>query len=291
MSEEDAVQYLTRNNNYFRLRSYRTGFPKVREGRRNGQYVNLDFKMLVDLSIVDMLLRKELLSLAIDVEHFAKVLLLGRIEREGEDGYEIVADFLEGNPSIRNVILRGRSSVYIAGLLSRYPQLDFPAWAFMEVISFGTFCYFYKFCAERFDDHDMQSQYYLLMDVKNFRNACAHNNCVLNDLSTNDPATTTSRVVTQALSSVAGIGQSQRRLKMRNRRIRQIVAVLFLHKELASSGVKEYAAKSLGCFTKRMNKNKDYYRGVDAVTSTFEFLTKIICCWYPLVEDWEEEAC
>lgn len=61
MSEGDAVAYLSRNNNFFRLRSYRTNFPKVEEGSRKGQYANLDFKMLVDLSIVDMLLRYEML--------------------------------------------------------------------------------------------------------------------------------------------------------------------------------------------------------------------------------------
>ena len=38
--------------------------------------------MLVDLSIVDMLLRYEMLPLTLDVEHFAKVKLLKRIEME-----------------------------------------------------------------------------------------------------------------------------------------------------------------------------------------------------------------
>ena len=281
MSEKDAVRYLTRNNNYFRLRSYRTGFPRVVEGKRKGQYVNLDFKMLVDLSIVDMLLRKELLALAIDVEHFAKVYLLGRIEREGEDGYAIVSDYLEDNPGVKKEIDRGRSSVYIAGLLKKYPDYDYPAWAFMEVISFGAFCQFYKFCAERFSDDAMLSRFYLLMDVKSFRNACAHNNCVLNDLSTNGHARTTSLRLTQALALVPGIGKSQRRLKMRNERIRQIVSVLFVHKELASLGVKEHTAESLDAFVERMNKNVSYYKGVDAVTSTFVFLTKVIHAWHP----------
>lgn len=66
MCEDDASAYLEKNNNYFRLRAYRLGFPKVEEGTRKGEYANLDFKMLVDLSIVDMLLRYELLPLALD---------------------------------------------------------------------------------------------------------------------------------------------------------------------------------------------------------------------------------
>ena len=58
MSEADAKGYLEKNS-FFRLRSYRLGFPKVEEGPRKGEYANLDFKMLVDLSIVDMLLRHD----------------------------------------------------------------------------------------------------------------------------------------------------------------------------------------------------------------------------------------
>lgn len=48
MSEDDARAYLEKNNNYFRPRAYRLGFPKVEEGARKGEYANLDFKMLVD---------------------------------------------------------------------------------------------------------------------------------------------------------------------------------------------------------------------------------------------------
>lgn len=83
MSEDDATSYLEKNSNYFRLRAHRLGFPKVEEGARKGEYANLDFKMLVNLSIVDMLLRYEMLPLTLDVEHFAKVKPLKRIETGG----------------------------------------------------------------------------------------------------------------------------------------------------------------------------------------------------------------
>lgn len=36
MSEDDARSYLEKNSNYFRLRAYRLGFPKVEEGVRKG---------------------------------------------------------------------------------------------------------------------------------------------------------------------------------------------------------------------------------------------------------------
>ena len=57
---------------------------------------------------------------AIDIEHFAKVSLLGEIEAAGEDGHGIVEDFLDANPSVEKEIDRGKSSVYIDGLLTRW---------------------------------------------------------------------------------------------------------------------------------------------------------------------------
>lgn len=71
-SEGWAISYLSKNNNYFGLRSYRADFLKVEEGPRKEQYVNPDFKMLVDLSIIDMLLRCQMLHVTLDVEHFAR---------------------------------------------------------------------------------------------------------------------------------------------------------------------------------------------------------------------------
>ena len=57
MSEDNARVYLEKNSNYFRLRAYRLGFPKVEEGTRKGEYANLDFKMLVDLSTCSFVMK------------------------------------------------------------------------------------------------------------------------------------------------------------------------------------------------------------------------------------------
>ena len=93
--------------------------------------------MLADLSAIDMHLRGQMLPLALDIEHFAKISLLGRVEQAGEDGYSIVSDFLSGydrdsaagEPSNRvwAEIERGASSPYVAGILSRYKRADLPA--------------------------------------------------------------------------------------------------------------------------------------------------------------------
>ena len=57
MSEDVARAYLEKNSNYFRLRAYQLGFPKVEEGARKGECANLDFKMLVDLSTCSFVMK------------------------------------------------------------------------------------------------------------------------------------------------------------------------------------------------------------------------------------------
>ncbi|MDN0069561.1 Abi family protein [Collinsella ihumii] len=292
ISEEEAGCYLENNSNYFRLRAYRTGFSKVEEGSRKGEYANLDFKMLIDLSIIDMLLRYQMLPLALDIEHFAKVKLLGAIEAHDEDGYEIVSDFIGSCDSVRfdgsignrvkDEISKGRTSPYLASLISRYPQFDYPAWSFIEVITFGTFVYFYRFCARRFLDKRLMDDHYLLQSVKTLRNACAHNNCILNNLVAGEPMYRAQHEVTRALGTVPGVSAGMRRSKMRNDRMQQIATTLYTHRKFASVGVKRHRAQSLSEFVKRMNRNMGYYDGNCQVVSSFDFLTKVIGAWYPV---------
>ena len=289
-SENDAEQYLQQNNNYFRLRSYRTGFPKVEEGPRKGQYANLDFFMLVDLSIIDMLLRYEMLPLTLDIEHFAKVELMKSIEEHHEDGYAIVQDFLASydqarddgttTNAIKNEICRGKTSSYVSGLLEKYPYEELPVWVLLELISFGTFVYFYKFCADRYGNRNMQDRFYQLQSVRALRNACAHNNCILNDIG---PRTASHRIndcVGRAVRQIGNIGRDQARTKLSNDRIQQITTTLYLHKTIASEGVHSHKSESLQAFTKRMNRNLDHYLGNMQIASTFEYLTKLVNAWF-----------
>lgn len=292
LSEKEAEDYLTNNSNYFRLRAYRTGFSKVEAGERKGEYANLDFKMLVDLSIIDMLLRYEMLPITLDIEHFSKIKLLSAIEEHNEDGYSVVADYIDScdaskqqhssSNSVKQEIQRASRSPYLSSLVEKYPDYAYPAWSFVEAITFGTFLYFYKFCAERFGDRKLRDDFYLLQSVKTLRNACAHNNCILNNLVAGDPMHKAQYSVTKALGSIQGINQAMRRSKMSNDRIQEITTALYVHHRISSSGVLEHRAKSLSIFASRMNRHLDYYRGNEQVLSSFDFLTKVIEAWYPV---------
>ena len=231
MTKLDAAQYLRSNNNYFRLGAYRKNYDKRQGGELDGKYVGLDFAMLVELSKLDMYLRDELLLLTLDIEHFAKVKLLGRIEDEGEDGYSLVQDFRRQydvtSPSgslsnkLADEIQRGADGAYVSDLIDHYPLDHMPVWVLLELISFGRFIHLYRFCADRFSDRSMLREFYLLQTVKDLRNCCAHGNCILNNLRADGSARRPDREIEIAVCRT-GISRGTRSKKLSNERFRQI---------------------------------------------------------------------
>lgn len=76
ISEDEAKDYLGRNNNYFKLSSYRKNYTKFPAGPRKGQYRDLDFAYLIELARIDVEVRHILLKMCLDIEHFLKVSLI-----------------------------------------------------------------------------------------------------------------------------------------------------------------------------------------------------------------------
>lgn len=286
-SESAAEDYLRRNNSYFRLKSYRANFARVRGGPNDGRYIGLDFGMLVDLSIIDMRLRNEMLPLTLDVEHFAKVRLLSRMEERREDGYEVVRDFLQEQARLGThpyeEIDKGKSSPYTRGLVERRPDYGFPAWELVEVISFGRFIHFYKFCADRFNDRRMRNDFYMLQSIKGLRNGCAHNNCIINDLRAGTPPYAPRNEVKSALGRI-GVGGDMQHTKLSNERMQQVATTLFMHNGLASSGVHHARAISLDGLCRRMAKHADCYGECAPVNTAFDFIGRMAAGWHPVEE-------
>lgn len=161
ISKNDAQKYLEENNNYFKLVSYRKNFPKYDEGKNYGRYINLDFQMLIDLSIIDMKIRKTMLSIILDVEHYAKVKLLSKIEKSSKDGYTIIEKYIKDLKNrneyeyLEKELLKNKMGIYCGDLVTKSEELK---------------------------DNKMKNESYILMNVRELRNACAHNNCIMNDL-------------------------------------------------------------------------------------------------------------
>lgn len=90
ITEADARRFLSEHNYYYKLKAYAHNFDKYKDPAKNGQYINLDFAHLKDLSTIDAHLRKIILTMCIDLEHFLKVKMLNHCCMVDEDGYEII---------------------------------------------------------------------------------------------------------------------------------------------------------------------------------------------------------
>ncbi|MCD7766913.1 MAG: Abi family protein [Lachnospiraceae bacterium] len=76
---EEARNFLKNNNYYFKLKSYERNYDKYSSTEKKGQYINLDFAYLKELSTLDMYIRKMILSMALDIEHALKVNVNARL--------------------------------------------------------------------------------------------------------------------------------------------------------------------------------------------------------------------
>lgn len=177
MDEERAKTFVAKQNYFFRLEQYLGICPEANK-TRSGKYTGLDFGHLVEMSTIDMYLRKILFKLTIDLEHYLKVKLVGDCQdNPADDGYEVVAAFLEKNPKVRSSIQTGSKLIgYYERPMFRYTKAP-AVWNFVEMVDFNDFSNFYSFYYDYFKkDGGWTKQFDA---VRKLRNAAAHNSCIL----------------------------------------------------------------------------------------------------------------
>lgn len=298
-SEDEARSHLDRHNNYFKLTSYRKNYMKYTAGPNAGKYERLEFAYLRELARLDTEIRHILLDMALDIEHFLKVALIKAVEDRmsecgDEDGYRVVSSFLldEGTSSIikrteavarrsggySRKVNQNRNNPYCCGLINSYASA-MPIWAFVELITFGDLKELIEYYSKNTGwpiPIDLNS----LDRVRQIRNACAHGNCIINDLRSNQHQIGTSdapKYLTDFVKN-AGISKTMRQKKLANPRINQIVHLLYVYDELVTSqntrSIRILALREL--VGVRMKQNKEYFIGNPIITTTYEFFEKLV---------------
>lgn len=284
-SKEDAIESLSRTNNYFKLTAYRKNFATDSQGR----YLDLDFAYLKDLSKIDMHLRYCLLLMCLDVEHFVKAKLMAFITQSDEDGYAIVQehrnasvyapDKSQPEKTIQpydDIYRKAKRNEYCCDLYHKHKD-NMPIWALIEIIQFGTLVSLYKFIAEKHEEKEMISESFIMMDINKIRNAAAHNNCILNDLSK-----------TWKYKADYGLLRELSRFmskdvydsKLANPRVLQMTSLLYLHQTLVTSGLHQVQAGRLRFVVDVMYRNADYYKNNPRLQSIFEYFRKLVDNWF-----------
>lgn len=271
VKEDEAKIFLQNNNYYMKLASYRSNYDKR---KNNGEYINLDFAYLQELSTIDMHLRYLILQMCLDVEHALKTKLLKDIEdNPDEDGYDIIRRFVTKYERSCQNIQKHKSSEYCRELIEKYYPY-FPVWVFVELISFGDMVKLYEYYVERYPGRLKDSE--LLYSVRDLRNATAHSNCLINKLQkgTNKP----SAKIIKFVSDIDTIGVSMRKSKLSNKFLYDFVTLLYVYNEFINVDiVKEKRFKQIQEFLEgRAVKNKRYFEKNECIKTAYIFVKKVI---------------
>lgn len=273
-NENDAKEFLMHNNYYMKLASYRNNYEKYDDASPNaGQYINLEFAYLQELSTIDMHLRYLIIDMCLDLEHSLKVSLLNKIETK-EDGYQIVRRFITKNEKVLRKIYSHRGSEYCGSLIdSYYPY--FPIWVFVEVISFGDLTYLCEFYKQMYDEELVDNKFMNI--VRDLRNASAHSNCLINNLDHDIDGLPDTRII-DFIKELHAVGNSSLRNNLKRSFIYNFCILLYVYDNIVeSSGMKTKRYKELSSLVnERMIQHKDYFTKNNLIKTRYNFIKKII---------------
>lgn len=271
----EPQEFLEKHNYYLKLAAYRENYNKRTVGKNAGTYINLDFAYLKELSIIDMHLRYLILSMCLDIEHFLKVTLLHSIElNPNEDGYNIVKLFIatDNNQTVLSKI-RSHKSSYCRGLIDKYHP-DYPAWVFVELISFGDLAHLCSFYEKTYGT--AIGNRLLLNSVRDIRNACAHSNCLINNLK--PTGNTPHNQVVSRVKLINTISEGTRDKRLKNKPLYDFVCLLYTYDEIVtSSELKSNRYTELNqLFNERIPRHKDWFAKNDLLRSSYQFTKKVV---------------
>ena len=278
ISENDAKQFLQNNNYYMKLAAYRANYDKCDTGKRQGQYKKLDFGYLKELSTIDMYLRYIVMDMCLDIEHVIKVRLIKNITNNpSEDGYDIVRKFIAQDDNLRILknIRSHKSGEYCKDLIEKYYPY-FPAWVFVELISFGDLLYFCSFYEKIYGVQIINNK--LMNTVRDVRNAAAHSNCLLNKMT--EKIDSTKQVNNEISSFIIGMKNISNTSRVNNLSYKftnSFVTVLYVYDSLMNEIPKQKRYKEIQEFMNgRVVKNKQFFQSNSKIVGVYNFHKKVI---------------
>lgn len=267
-----------------KLKSYAKNYPI---NLKNGKYVNLEFVYLVELSKLDMYLRKMILGMCLDVEHILKTRMLYDVSRnEKEDGYNIVKKYFWAYPNTKIEILQKASSYNFTSDLAEKHSLDeeYSVWNLVELLSFGKFVELYTMYYQEYKSPNY-SDY--LQSIKFLRNAAAHSNCLMSSIMKPKGAKKFRKTIklTNALSKAQKeISLHARSKYMAYPTFHDFVALLFVYndllKEAANRDMRDKTMDELHHFFcekgGRVLKYKEYFEKNQVIAEAYRFISGVI---------------
>ena len=273
VSMEEAENFLTYNTYYKKLSSYKKNYIQVKvEGKK--KYQNLEFAYLQELSKIDMYVRQYVMKICLDIEHAVKVELnRGAVENEKEDGYNIVEKFFDKYPDIVKNISTHATNPFCYDLIIQNER-RYSLCVLLEVISFGDLCKLYQFYLKTYPGSLKYPE--LLFNVRELRNAAAHNHCLLNDLTTGTAKA--EFAITNFIARIDGITTSQRKSRLSNHFIKDFVATLYFFDYIEKSqGIKKKRYEELKELMEgRVLRNKKYFESNIPIKLTYSFCKKVV---------------
>ncbi len=230
---------------------------------------------LKDLSTIDMYLKRWILNASLSVEHSLKVNLIEDIQKRHIDEFDIVNDYHSSCSKIFDEIQRRREKSYVKNLLEKYTHPNYPIWVYLEVIPFGEFVNFYKYYYKKYPYGGFSSD--LLYNVRDIRNASAHNNCIIHDL-INKNGYYKSELVNILDSLLPNTRRRTIQNRLKNNSVQDFIALLIaVEKVIKSEELKSYYLKSIKeLFDVRMIRDSYLYKSSPALNQMYEFCKEII---------------
>ncbi|MDR3346891.1 MAG: Abi family protein [Campylobacteraceae bacterium] len=274
MDENNAKNFLTNNTFYYKLTAYRKNFEKS-----DDKYIDLDFSYLVDLSIMDMHTKNEVLKICSCIEHAIKTKLLRDFDISTEDGYQIVKDFCIYAKKIPHPI--NQSSID-----------KFKHKAIWQIVEEVTLSELFKLCDYFYKKHTRNSQVYIKIKnlskcIIDLRNAVSHNNCLINDLNKNQLTRATDEIVDylyiHCFKNDKSIYKFKKNIEdmLTNKFINNFLGCLLALDYISSSQkIKYHRYKEILLLKHRIKKNKHYYRNNKIIKPIYYIILKTILHFY-----------